>query len=81
MASHAPPVYDGISSSSSIDVETTQDGKVLPKEHVMHEYSEKMDEKILETQEGVAPLDDIDCVRDKIETLTIDECRLHIERM
>lgn len=38
-------------------------------------------EKLGENQNGLAPLDDIEHVMDKVHTLTVEECRKHIEEL
>jgi len=42
----------------------------------MHDFAEKLGAN----QNGIAPIDDIEHVMDKVNTLTIEECREHIEK-
>jgi len=74
MASRKPYVSDEASP------EVTSDGKISQHDNTVDvvELTEKLGDTI---PDGVAPIDDIELVLDKVQLLTVDECRSNIEKL
>ena len=68
--SRNPPSSDGKEKTGLADDTTVIDNMVL-----------ELADKLGDRADGMAPVDDIQYVMDKIETLTVDECRAIIEKM
>jgi OPT family small oligopeptide transporter len=66
---------EGFSSDNS------KDENFPRKKNITVETMQGFTEKIGANQNGVAPMDDIEHVMDKVNTLTVDECRKHIEQL
>jgi OPT family small oligopeptide transporter len=60
-------------------MEKKSDEKSLKNEG--HYTVQDISEKVGTIQDGVTPLDDVQLVMDKVSTLTVDECRVHIEQL
>jgi OPT family small oligopeptide transporter len=82
MASRRPYVSDVSADQEGLSSDKTPDEKFPQNEGVTVETMQQLAEKVGENQEGgVAPLDDIEQVMDKVDTLTVEECRRHIEQL
>lgn len=82
MASRRPYADDSIEGDASslgqvIDEKTGLPGTVHNVEAIVHNLAEKLGDG----DNGIAPMDDIEHVMDKIDTLTIEECKDIIEKL
>jgi OPT family small oligopeptide transporter len=76
----ASPEIEGMSDRSQDDASLEKDPS-LEKDHVVVDTVHDLTEKLGAIQGEVAPLDDLEHVMGKVETLTIDECRTIIEEL
>jgi OPT family small oligopeptide transporter len=82
MASRQPYVNDISAEGEEPSMDEPQDEKFPQKDiGVTVENIQEFAEKVGENQNAFAPLDDVEHVIDKVNTLSVDECREHIEQL
>lgn len=83
MASHQPYINEDDSSEKVPETKGLNEkfGSMSNGPDVSVGAMQDLAEKLGETQDGLAPMDDIGHVMDKINTLTIDDCRMYIRQL
>ena len=81
MAARRPYVSDGPTEMEGLPLDKTEGEKSVRVENVTLENVQQLAEKVGENQDGLAPVDDIENVMDKVGSLTVEECRQHIEQL
>jgi len=68
-------------SSSSENIQTEKEAAADTKRthSITIEATQHLAEKVGENQDGLAPVDDIEYVINKVDSLTVEECRKHLE--
>lgn len=80
----APPYAEDVSEevdSSSTEKVHDEKSPLETTDNVTVQQVQDLADKIGETSTGLAPVDDIEHVMDKVDTLTMEECEMHIRKL